>query len=110
FHLGGSTPYSNAIWWKQLGANSGASHFVYDLYYYIKTPSAAQALEFDVNQSRYGKKFIFGTECDIKGTHTWHVYDPYDHAWKSTSIACNVPTAYKWNHVVFEFTRTDSGN
>ena len=63
-----------------------------------------------MNQSRSGKKFIFGTECDYKGTHTWHVYDPYDHKWVSTSIACNVPPAYTWNHIVLEYTRTDAGN
>src|SRR5437899_2888630 len=42
FSIGGSRAYANALWWKQLGANAGASHFVYDLYYYIKTPSAPQ--------------------------------------------------------------------
>jgi hypothetical protein len=109
FSIGGSTKYANALWWKQLGANSGASHFVYDLYYYMKTPSAPQALEFDVNQSRSGKKFIFGTECDFNGTHTWRVYDAYNHVWRSTSIACNRPKAYTWNHLVLEFSRTSTG-
>jgi len=109
FNIGGSSKYANALWWKQLGANSGASHFVYDLYYYIKNPSAPQALEFDVNQSRSGKKFIFGTECDFGGTHTWHVYDPYNHVWRSTSISCSRPKAYTWNHVVLEFSRTSTG-
>ncbi|HSE48102.1 MAG TPA: hypothetical protein VLA96_02730 [Terriglobales bacterium] len=109
FFLGGSTPYSNALWWKQLGPNSGVRSFKYDLYYYIKNPSAAQALEFDVNQSVNGKKYIFGTECDFKGTKTWHVYDPYNRAWKTTSIACNVPKAYTWHHVVLEFKRRDDG-
>jgi hypothetical protein len=108
FFLGGSTPYSNALWWKQLGHNDGASHFVYDLYYYIKNPTASQALEFDVNQSRNGKKFIFGTECSFKSTHTWQVYDPYNRKWRSTSIACNVPKAYTWHHVVLEFYRSSS--
>lgn len=109
FFLGGSTPYSNALWWKQLGANNSASHFVYDLYFYLKNPSAAQALEFDVNQSRYGKKFIFGTECDIKGTHRWRVYDPYNRRWRTTSITCSLPQAYKWHHLVLEFHRTSGG-
>src|SRR6266850_2357378 len=100
--------FANALWWKQLGANDGASNFVYDLYYYIKSPAAAQALEFDVNQSRSGKKYIFGTECDFRGTHTWHVYDPYNRKWRSTSIACSVPKAYTWHHVVLEFKRSPS--
>ena len=109
FSIGGSTRYANALWWKQLGANSSVSHFTYDLYYYIKTPSAPQALEFDVNQSLNSHKFIFGTECDFGGTHTWHVYDPYNRHWVSTSIACTRPKAYTWNHVVLEFNRTSTG-
>jgi hypothetical protein len=109
FNIGGSKAFANALWWKQLGANSSVSHFVYDLYYYIKSPSAPQALEFDVNQSLNSKKFIFGTECDFAGTHTWHVYDPYDRHWVSTSIACTRPKAYTWNHVVLEFNRTSTG-
>lgn len=106
FNLGGSTPYSNALWWKQLGANSTVQNFQYDLYYYIKNPSASQALEFDVNQSVNGKKYIFGTECDFKDKKVWKVYDPYNRAWQTTSIACTVPKAYTWHHVVLEFQRT----
>jgi hypothetical protein len=109
FHLGGSTPYSNALWWKQLGHNDSAANFKYDLYYYIKNPSASQALEFDVNQSRYNKKFIFGTECDFKNKKAWKVYDAYNRKWMTTSIPCRVPTAYKWHHVVLEFKRTSTG-
>ena len=107
FFLGGSTPYANALWWKQLGANDAPANFVYDLYYYIKNPSAAQALEFDVNHSRLGKRFIFGTECDIKGLKVWKVYDPYNRAWRATSVACTVPKSYAWHHVVLEFRRAD---
>jgi hypothetical protein len=108
FFLGGSTPYSNALWWKQLGANDNAANFVYDLYYYIKNPSASQALEFDVNQSRSSKKFIFGTECDFKNMKVWKVYDPYNAKWRATSIACSVPKAYAWHHVVLEFHRSST--
>jgi hypothetical protein len=107
FFVGGSTPYANALWWKQLGANDAPANFVYDLYYYIKTPSASQALEFDVNHARLGKRFIFGTECDFKNLKVWKVYDPYNRKWRATSIACRVPKAYTWNHLTLEFRRAD---
>jgi hypothetical protein len=107
FFLGGSTPYANALWWKQLGANDAPANFVYDLYYYIKTPSAAQALEFDVNHARLGKRFIFGTECDFKHYKVWKVYDPYNRKWRTTSIPCPVPKAYAWHRVTLEFRRAD---
>lgn len=108
FYLKGSKPYSNALWWKQLGANPNVSNFTYDLYFYLKTPSVAQALEFDVNQSLNGKKYIFGTECDIKDHHVWNIYDAANHKWMQTSIACSQPAAYTWNHLTLEFQRVNS--
>jgi hypothetical protein len=105
FYLQGSTSYSNGLWWRQLGANDAVSHFVYDLYFYLKNPSAAQALEFDVNQGLNSKKYIFGTECDIKNNHVWKIYDAYNHKWMLTSIACSAPSAYAWNHLTLEFQR-----
>src|SRR5512146_1903866 len=109
FHIGGSTPYANALWWKQLGANSKVRHFKYDLYFYLKNPSAAQALEFDVNQSLNGKKYIFGTQCDYKDHKDWDVWDTADHVWVKTGIPCSPPQAYTWNHLVLEFQRTTGG-
>ena len=37
FHIASSHAYADALWWKQLGA-SAATHLVYDVYFYIKTP------------------------------------------------------------------------
>jgi hypothetical protein len=107
FYLKPSQPYANALWWKQLGANSAVSNFQYDLYFYLKSPSAAQALEFDLNQSLNGKKYIFGTQCDIKDHHDWDVYDAANHKWVQTGVACSAPTAYTWNHLTLEFQRTN---
>jgi hypothetical protein len=107
FNLGGSTPYTNALWWKQLGANSYAHRFVYDLYFYLKNSSAPQALEFDVNQSVGGKKYIFGTECSMK-IGVWRIWN-YSTHWQSTGVACHPPTTYKWHHLQEEFQRTSTG-
>ncbi len=105
YWLGGNSPYHNAIWWKQLGANPGASHFTYDLYFYLTAPGAAQALEFDMNQSVNGRKYIFGTECNIRGGGHWDVWDTAGGKWVNTGIGCSTPPAYKWNHLVLEFQR-----
>jgi hypothetical protein len=105
FFLGGTNNYSNALWWKQLGSHPTTRNFVYDLYFYIKNPGAAQALEFDVNQSLNGKKYIFGTQCALK-RHAWDVYDPFNRRWVQTNVYCSTPTAYKWHHVVLEFRRS----
>jgi len=108
FHIGGTTSFSNALWWKQLGANSTVRHFVYDLYFYLKNPSASQALEFDVNQSLGGKKFIFGTEC-VMGSKVWKIYSA-SQKWINSGISCAGITAYTWHHLTWEFERTTGGN
>lgn len=107
FWLGGSHPYHNAFWWKNLGANSD-THFIYDLYFYLTTPAAAQALEFDVNQSVNGRKYIFGTECNIRDGGQWDVWNTAGGRWVHTGIGCSRPPAYHWNHLVLEFQRTGS--
>lgn len=108
YWIGPQVPYSGALWWEQLGGNGNAAHFVYDLYFYMKNPGAAQALEFDMNQSANGRKFIFGTQCDIKNHHDWDVWDTANGRWITTGIACSAPPAYTWNHLVLEFARNGS--
>ncbi len=108
YWIGPKVPYSGALWWKQLGANPNAAHFTYDLYFYVKDPNAPQALEFDMNQSVGNRKFIFGTECDIKGRHDWDVWDTANSRWIATGIACSAPPAYTWNHLVLEYSRNGS--
>ena len=104
FWIGGKTPYADALWWKQLGANPNASHFIYDLYFYYTNAAAAQALEFDGNQSVGGKKYIFGTECNI-AIKQWDVWNTSGASWTHTGIPCAAPPTYKWNHLVLEYER-----
>lgn len=104
FTNAGTVSYSDAIWWRQLGANDGHSHFVYDLYFYIKDVAAAQALEFDVNQSAGGRKYIFGTQCGVNHDHQWDVWG--NGRWNPTGVGCSVKP-YAWNHLVAEFYRAN---
>lgn len=106
YSVGGTASYGAALWWKQLGAVSSAHNFTYDLYYYLKNPSASQALEFDVNQSVGGHKYIFGTQCNM-AAHTYDVWSVATH-WIHTGIACSRPAAYKWNHITLQFQRTST--
>jgi Bacterial Ig domain len=108
FFLGGSTPYAAALWWKQLGPNDSARFFVYELDLYFTDANAPQALEFDVNQSLNGKRYIFGTECGFKGAKTWRVWD-YNLHWVSTGIPCTAITPKVWHHIAWEFERTTTG-
>ena len=108
FNIWGSTPYSDVLWWKQLGGNNGIANFQYDLDFYITAPQFAQALEFDVNQSTGNTKFIFGTQCNIRDGGVWDIWDTAGGAWRHTNIACPPPAAFVWHHVTWEFTRNDN--
>ncbi|HZD96324.1 MAG TPA: hypothetical protein VE133_18825 [Candidatus Sulfotelmatobacter sp.] len=105
FSISGTTPWSDALWWKQLGAVDTATNFKYDVYFYITDPSAPQALEFDVNQGDRVHHFIFGTQCSIGHGH-WDVWGNASGNWLSTGVPCTAPTAFKWHHLTWEFKRT----
>jgi hypothetical protein len=105
FYLGSGKAYSDALWWKQLGPNPAVSHLVYDTYFYYTNAAAPQSLEFDVNQALNGYKYIFGTQCSLRGSHTWDVWDNINKRWRSTGIACSSLPTYKWNHLVWELER-----
>src|ERR1700749_1799892 len=47
--LNGTLPFGAALWFKFLGAHNSATHFVFDLFFYVDNPAAAQAIEFTVN-------------------------------------------------------------
>jgi hypothetical protein len=108
FNISGTTPYSDVLWWKQLGAQNTATNFKYDVYFYLTAPQAAQALEFDMNQAIGSQRFIFGTQCNIKtaGAGHWDVWGNASGNWQTTGVACSAPTAFVWHHLTWEFKRT----
>jgi hypothetical protein len=108
FNIWGATPYSNALWWKQLGGDNNASHFKYDVDFYLTAPQFAQALEFDANQSNGAMKFIFGTQCNIRNGGVWDVWDTAGEAWRSTGVPCPAPAANVWHHLTWEFQRSSN--
>lgn len=107
FNISGSTPYSDALWWNQLGAANSAANFVYDLNFYLTDPQAPQALEFDVNQSIGNLKFIFGTQCALV-SGAWEVWDGPNGRWQSTGVACTRPAALTWHHLIWQLRRTST--
>jgi hypothetical protein len=106
--LSGSAPWSQALWWKYLTSADSATHFVYDLYFYMDNPAAAQAVEFDVSQSAGGNRYEWATQCDMRGDHTWRVWNPSQEAWNSSGVSCTAPAAGSWNHLIWEFERNSS--
>lgn len=105
FWLGGKTHYSNALWWEELGPDSSPTHFDYDLYFYLDDPSAPEALEFDVNQTISGTRYVFGTECSYRNTGHWDIWDSAGGKWVETDVPCPQVAAKQWHHLVWHFER-----
>ena len=108
--LSGTQAFGGALWFKFLGSADSATHFLYDLEFYMDNPSGPQALEFNVSQSAGGSHYDFSTQCDLVGTRTWRVWDPIKGAWAGSSAPCVPPAANTWNHLVWEFQRDSLGN
>ena len=108
--LSGTQPFGAVLWFKYLGSFDSATHFVFDLFFYVDNPSASQALEFGVSQSANGNRYNFYTQCLLVGQNVWRVWNPVASAWTATSAACAPPAANTWNHLIWEFERDSSGN
>jgi hypothetical protein len=112
FNLGGTTPYSDALFYNQLiGAFSTQGlpdsnrtlvptlrNFIYDGYFYVNDPAHTQAMEFDVNWFMNSVGMTWGTECRIAGGNEWDLWDNVNAKWMPTGVACN-PLVNAWNHV-----------
>ena len=106
FNASGS-PWGDALWWRELGSHDDAQNMTYDLDFYIDDSVAnAQALEFDVNQTVGGSKYIFGTECDFRGSGTFRVWNGPAATWATTGLSCPVPQPNTWHHLTWEFQRS----
>jgi hypothetical protein len=107
FWIGGPTGYSNALWWEELGPNSKPTHFTYDLYFYLEDATAPEALEFDVNQTINGTRWVFGTECSYRNTGDWQVWDSAGEKWFNTGVPCPQVSSNQWHHLVWQFERVN---
>lgn len=108
--LAGTQPFGAVLWFNALGAHNSATHFMFDLNFYVDNPAAAQALEFYVTQSSGGSRYNFGTQCDLAGAHAWRMWDDVGKRWVASAASCGQPAANTWNHLVLEFERQTGGN
>ncbi len=91
---------ANALWWKKVGANSGASNFLWDFQFQLDQASltGAQALEFDVFQFVGGYNYMIGSQCDY-AAGVWDVWDEANGHWVHTAIACPKFSPGVWHHI-----------
>jgi hypothetical protein len=95
-----SGAWSNALWWKKVGANDWASNFLWDFYFQVDQASltGAQALEFDVFQFIGGYNYMIGSQCNY-AAGLWDVWDAYDGHWIHTAISCPKFSSGVWHHI-----------
>jgi hypothetical protein len=107
FTMGGPNGYSNELYFNAVAGGNNVSHFTYDLYFYIDNPDAPQALEFDVNQTFGGVRWVWGSECNFKGETPpmWDIWDNEAGLWRASNVPCNTFPGNSWNHIVWQFER-----
>lgn len=114
-----STDYGGERYDVQFGADTSATHFLYDGWFYFTSSIANVAnLELDTNQvMANGQTVIFGFQCDgWSGTwdYTANAGTPeaYLDVWLHSAQTCNIQTWAKntWHHVQVEYSRDDNGN
>ncbi len=104
FSMGGPTPYSNMLYFNAIAGGNNVSHFTYDLYFYIDNPLASQALEFDINQTFGGNRWVWGSECNFNGSGKWDIWDDVN-GWTPTTYDCTPFPANTWIHLVWNVER-----
>ena len=105
FSIAGPTGYEIELWTNYFGGGNNTSHFTYDLYFMLDNGAAAQGLEFDVNQTFGNRRWVYGTECNFKGTGRWDVWDSPSNMWHPTSVPCTAFPSNTWIHLVWQFER-----
>ncbi|PYX50455.1 MAG: hypothetical protein DMG79_05885 [Acidobacteria bacterium] len=107
FTMSGPNGYSNELYFNAVAGGDNVSHFTYDLYFYVDNPTAPQALEFDLNQTFGGQRWVWGSECNFKGENPprWDIWDDASGIWRETAFPCNTPPANTWVHLVWQFER-----
>jgi len=114
--MGPSSPncpgYCNMLYFNAVVGGNNVSHFIYDLYFYIDNPNAPQALEFDVNQTYGGQRWVWGSECNFKADGVWDIWnDAPDTGWEPTTIPCKASDfqANTWNHLIWDVQQDSNG-
>lgn len=123
YWVGGTAPYSDALWNNHLIGTASSQgmpddnqsliptiyNFTYDVDFYGDNLGAAQALEFDINQFFGDMGFIFGHECRVAAGNQWDIWDNSKGAWIPTGVPCN-PNSGQWNHLTLKVQRTSDNH
>jgi hypothetical protein len=90
-------------WFNQLTDNSNANaatHYLYDLYVYIASPSDVGEIELDINQaSPANSYYLAAVQCNIS-TGVWDATNTSEsNEWVPTGSPCTNVTTGAWHHM-----------
>lgn len=106
FFISGSQPYSNALFWRKIGAHDSATNYNFDFWVYLDNASLyANALEYDFFQFVNHRQFMFGSQCHYSTGH-WDIWNQATKHWVQTPIACQKLKPYVWHHIAWQYHRT----
>jgi len=108
FHDG---TYSNALWWRKMGADDSATNFLWDFYVQLDSASvgAAQALEYDAFQFVGGYNYMIGTECNY-AAGVWDTWSEASGKWLHTTVPCKKFSTGTWHHIQWYMTANHSNH
>lgn len=106
FSVSQGAAWAHALWWKRLGNDANASHFVLILDQYLENPSASFGAEYDVNQIVNGAWYDFAIQCSF-GYGIWQLWDPANQNWVPTSVPCTRPAPSTHVQLRLEFERSN---
>ena len=123
FNVGGTTPYSDALWNNHLigpdssqglfdtdqSLSSSLHDFTYDVDFYGDNLGLSEAVEFDINQFFGGMGFIYGHQCRIANGNQWDIWDNSKGQWIPTGVPC-YPKSGQWNHLTLKVQRTSDNH
>ena len=113
------TNYEGVRFHVSFGADTSATNFLYDGWFYLPNPSSnISNLEFDMNQvMANGQTVIFGFQCD-HWSKTWDYTanagtpQKFNDVWLHSTAPCDVQTwaTNTWHHVQIAYSRDAAGN
>jgi hypothetical protein len=106
FFVGGSTPWSHALYHRRMSSNDSVKNFFLEFNYYMKNPAASSGMEFSVNQVVGKYWYRWDTQCSYE-SKIWKIWDGKNMKWINLSAPCPRPSGYSWNNVKFECKRVD---
>jgi hypothetical protein len=72
FSIGPSSPYCpgycNMLYFNPVAGRNNVSLLTHDLHFMVDKPNARQALEFDINQTFGGNRWVWGFEGNFNGS------------------------------------------